>query len=197
MARNPIETLARLERQLDKRVAGVLNKHARRLKEKLRADQPLKARGPRRFPYLSRPAQWEGGKLLARVFSPVSWAKVHIGPRGTMTIITPKAGRFLALPTDFVKRFRGHPVSPGYYAQAYKFVHRGIIFARVGGAGGPGRRARAAAGEKYARGDLVPLYILKQRVVIRRRIHPEVLLHWVKPGFLADLKKVLTVGGKS
>jgi len=47
------------------------------------------------------------------------------------------------------------------------------------------------AGEKFGKQALVPLYILKGSVVVRRRIDPAALLAWVKPGFLADLKKVL------
>lgn len=191
MARNPIEILRRLEQQLDRRLMGVINKHSRRVKEKLRADQPLKPRSRRRFPYLSRPAHWEKGRLVATVYSPVPWVGAHIGPRGSVTTISPKRGQYLALPTDFVKTVRGHPVSPRRYTD--KVILKGIIFGRAGWHGSAGLRQRRAAGERFRREDLVPLYILKGRVVIRRRIHPELLIDWVKPGFYQDLKKIIGV----
>jgi len=192
MPKDPIKTLEDLEKRLERRVAGVLNKHADRLKQKLRADQVLKQRGPRRFPYLSKPARVEGNLLIARVFSPVGWAGVHIGPPGATTI-TARQG-MLAIPTDFVRVNRGVPVGPHSYSGTVVFG--GIIWGQAGWGGtrtGGGLRQHRAAGEKFKKQDLIPLFILKSAVVVPRRIHPQELIAWVKPGFLADLKKVVSL----
>lgn len=192
MPRDPIKSLEYLEKHLESRVAGVLLKHAQRIVDKLHADQPLKQRGSNRFPYRCK-LVIDQGLLSAIIFSPVSWLSTHVGPRGSSTTITPKRGRFLALPTEFVKKFRQHPVGPRQYGGT--FIHDGVIFGKIGW----GRKAfnrsqftqRRAAGEVLRKEGIVPLYILKGSVVIRRRIHPDELVRWVKPGFLADYNKVL------
>jgi hypothetical protein len=191
-----MQILRDLEKRLEPRVVGVLRKHADRLKEKLRADEPLKSSGSKRFPYLSRLQQDQQDRPVARIFTPVKWGAVHIGPAGTSTTILPKRGRFLAIPTEAVRQMRGHPVGPRQYSGTVIFG--GIIWGRAGWGGGRTGgflKQRRAAGEKFSQRDLIPLYILKGSVVVRRRIHPERLIDWVKVDFLADLKKVLRLGG--
>jgi hypothetical protein len=190
MAKNPVKTLEKLEKVVDSRVRRILTRNANRIKMKLRADKPLQERSRRRFPYLSRPAAVEGGRLIARVFTPVEWAKVHIGPRGSTERLTPKRGKFLAIPTDFVPRTRGKPRAARYYAEGYKQIFAGIIWARRAGARrSMGLRERRRAGFKIKKADLVPLFILKGSVIIRRRIHPEVYRAWIKPQLTRDLKR--------
>jgi hypothetical protein len=53
---------------------------------------------------------------------------------------------------------------------------------------GGGLRQRRAAGEKIGKQDLIPLFILKGSVVVKRRIIPSELINWIKPQFMAALK---------
>jgi len=109
---------------------------------------------------------------------------------GKTPIEPKKKGGFLAIPTDFVKTFRGHPVGPKQYGGTVIFG--GIIWGKAGwsGAGtGGGLRQRRAAGEKFGKQTLIPLFILKESVIIRKRLDPARVLAYLKPIYLAALKK--------
>lgn len=187
MARDPVQTLEKLEQLLPKRVGGILWDVLTRLRDYVRAQAPLKRR-TRGMPYVRRPTQLQGNLIEAGLFAPPAWATAHIG--SGETTITPQKGQFLALPTDFVKQFRGHPVGPRQYSGTVIFG--GIIWGKVGwgGAGtGGGIRQRRAAGETMGKQTLIPLFVLKKSVVIQKRLDPARLLEWVKPLYLAELKK--------
>lgn len=191
MAKDPLQTLERLERGADKRVGDILWDNLTRLQDYLRAGSFLQKRS-RGLPYVRRPIRLQGTILEAGLYSPPSWAEAHIGV-GTTTI-TPRHGGFLAIPTDFVKQFRGHPVGPRQYGGTVIFNN--IIWGRAGWGGartGGGLRQRRAAGERLGKQTLIPLFILKKSVVIRKRIDPARLIAWVRPHYLADLQKYALV----
>jgi len=187
MPKDPIKTLERLAANLPKRVGEILWKNLTRLRDHLEATMPLKRRTKRGLPLVRRPIRLQGSVLEAGLFSPPPWAGVHIGARGKTTVISPKRGQFLALPTDFVKTFRGHPVGPRQYGGTVIF--NGIIWGKAGWHGGGAARQRRAAGEKLGKQALVPLFILKKSVIVRARIHPGDLIAWIKPQFFADLQR--------
>lgn len=196
--RDPVQTLERLEQALDKRVGGILWQNLTRLRDYLRAHSGLRVR-TRGMPYVRRPIRLQGSIIEAGLYAPGPWAGAHIGPAGSVTTITPKRGRFLALPTEFVKQFRGHPVGPRQYGGTVIFG--GIIWGGLGWGRMRGKvkysdnfhqsafTQRRAAGEIFRKEGLVPLFILKKSVIIRRRIDPAAAIAWIQPRFLADLKK--------
>jgi hypothetical protein len=189
--RDPIKILEALEKGLEKRVAAILWQNVTRLRDHLKggllAGSALQRRG-RGIPVVRKRPELVGTILTAGILTPVPWAGVHFGPRGTAVTISPKRGQFLALPTEFVRRVRGHPVGPKQYGSTVIF--KGIIWGRAGWGGSEGLRQRRAAGERYGKQALVPLFILKGSVVVKRRIDPQMdLIDWVKPHFLEDMKK--------
>lgn len=183
--KDPIAALDKLAVLLDKRVGSVLWDNLTRLRDHLRARDGLKKR-TKGLPYIRKPIKLQGTLLEAGLYSPPPWAHVHIGPAGKTTTITPK-GQFLALPTDFVRTSRGHPAGPKQYGGTVIFG--GIIWGKAGWYGGGAARQRRAAGEKLGRQTLVPLFILRKSVVVAARVHPDEHIAWIKPQFMADLKK--------
>lgn len=187
--RDPIAVLDQLAVALDKRVGDILWDNLTRLRDYLRAKEPLKRR-TKGMPYVRRPIRLQGDLIEAGLYSPPSWAELFVGPAGEETSITAKSGGFLALPTDFAKSFRGAAVGPKQYGGLRIFA--GIMWGVAGWGGGSfgsGLRQRRAAGEKYGKQSLVPLFILKKSVIIKKRIDPEQLMAWVRPYFFEDLKK--------
>jgi hypothetical protein len=211
MAKDPIESLTALEKNLMKQVAGVLNKTLASVVRKLQTqhltggttDSALgKRSGTLSREIIPTPAQAEAAAptlITAAVHAGVKYAAVHFGPRGTAVTITPKNKQFLAIPTDFAKTPAG--VAKGGPLDSIwgpTFINKGVIFGYHGGQKGTteGVRQRAAAGQTVKKGEIIPLFILKKSVVVKRRIDPHIdLILWAKPKFLADLKKeALKVG---
>ena len=191
MEKDPLQTLEKLEQALPKRVGDILWDTLTRLRDYLWATEPLKRR-TRGMPYVRKPLQLQGNILEAALVSPPAWARTHIGVGET--VITAKGGGYLAIPTDFVKQVRGHPVGPKRYTDTVIFG--GIIWGKAGwsdaGTGG-GLRQRRAAGEKLGKQNLIPLFILKRSVIVKKRIDPQALITFMKPFFLADLKKACLI----
>ncbi|MFA4904469.1 MAG: hypothetical protein WC600_17180 [Desulfobaccales bacterium] len=193
MARDPLQTLEKLEQAVSPRVGKILWDNLTRLRDHVRATSGLQKRS-HGLPLVRKPLQLQGNVLEAALISPPTWAGVHIGPAGSSSTITAKGGGFLAIPTDFVKTFRGAPAGPKQYGATVIF--NGIIWGKAGWGGartGGGLRQRRAGGEKFKKQDLIPLFILKSSVVIKKRIDPSQSIDWIKPQFLADLKKACLI----
>ncbi len=187
MAKDPLQTLDKLSELLPKRVGDILWDTLTQGRDYLRAQEPLKKR-TRGMPYVRKPLNLQGNILEAALVAPPAWARTHIGVGSTT--IAAKSGGFLAIPTDFVRQVRGHPVGPKQYSGMVVFG--GIIWGKAGwgGAGsGGGLRQRRTGGEKFKKQDLIPLFILKKSVIIQKRINPQSLINFMKPIFLAGLKK--------
>ncbi len=186
--KDPCQTLDKLVQALDKRVGDILWDTLTQGRDYLRALEPLKKR-TKGMPYVRRPIQLQGNLIEAGLYAPPKWAEAHIGV-GSTTIVPKKPGGMLAIPTDFVKQFRGHPMGPKQYGGTVVFA--GIIWGKAGWGGartGGGIRQRRAAGEKIGKQTLIPLFILKGSVVIQKRLNPQAIIDYLKPIFLADLKK--------
>lgn len=187
MAKDPIETLARLEQQVDRRIAKVLNRAAFQIKGRVASREFLQWR-TRRRPIAVDKAKAGAQPLTAvvRGASGWKWGQVHIGPPGATTIRARDG--MLAIPTDAVsKRFRGKLLGPRRYGGTVIFS--GIIWGKAGWAGTSAYVSnRRAAGERIGKETLIPLFILKGSVVVKRRIIPSELLAWIRPQLLAALK---------
>jgi hypothetical protein len=210
MAKDPIANLEKLEKSLVDKVVGVLNKTLANVVRKLQTqhltggttDNALgKRSGTLSREIIPTPAHPEMGTPLitATIHAGVKYAAVHFGPRGTAVTLRPKNKQFLAIPTDFAKTpagvAKGGPLDPIW---GPTFINKGVIFGYHGGQRGvtEGIRQRNAAGQTVKKGEIIPLFILKKSVVVKRRIDPHIdLILWAKPKFLADLKKeALKVG---
>jgi hypothetical protein len=209
MPKDPIRSLERLEKTVVPRVSRVVNRSNRKVYRKLKMQHlsgsttaTSLARRSRGIPIRFHKAKLVGHIIEAGVSTPVSWARVHMGRRGTATRIPAKKG-MLAIPTDFARTGRGR-VKAGPRSQIWgpTKIFKGIIWGHYGGwsymatgkvgkkASSLGMRERRMAGERFKKGQLVPLFILKGSVMVRRRIDPMVdLIKWVKPKFMKDLNK--------
>jgi hypothetical protein len=189
MVKDPIRTLEAIEKNLDKKVAAVLNDMAFKVRERAKGMLHFRTK---RVPIVVEKARLVGNLMtvMVRGASGWTWGHVHIGPPGTTTIKAkhsgPKGGEgMLAIPTDFARK-GGDPKQYGGLQ-----IFAGIIWGKAGWGGaktGGGLRQRRAAGEKIGKQDLIPLFILKKSVVVRRRIIPQELMNWIRPQFLAALK---------
>ena len=136
------------------------------------------------------------------------YAKVHFGPRGSEVKIVPIKAKLLAIPLAAAKTgagvARGGPTS-GIWGPTKCFRSKAgnlIIWGYQTGKAAMGTRQKTVTGGQgnavslaYARrsmaqGELVPLFVLKDSVVIKRRIEPMVdLVQWAKPVLTEEIKK--------
>jgi len=188
MPRDPIKTLEALEKKLEGRVSKVLDSMAFKIRRRVVSQEFLKWK-TRRRPIVVEKSKVVGTVLTATVrgASKWTWGHVHIGPPGS-TVLKARSG-MLAIPTDAAnKTFKSKRVGPKQYGGTVIFG--GIIWGKAGWAGTGGYvRQRRAAGEKLGKESLVPLFILKGSVVVKRRIIPSQLIQWIRPQFAAALKK--------
>ena len=191
MAKDPIKTLEAMEKNLEKRVAGILNDCAFKIKRRVDSQEFIHWKS-RRKPIVVEKAKLVGALLTATVrgASKWTWGHVLIGPPG-VTTIKPKSGGMLAIPTDFARK-TSRTAAQGPKAYGGLRIFAGIMWGKAGwgGAGtGGGLRQRRAAGESFKKETLVPLFILKGSVVVGRRVIPAQLLQWIKSYFSEQLKK--------
>lgn len=191
MAKDPIKTLETLEKKLDSKVSSILNDCAFRIKTRVDSQEFIHWRSKRK-PIVVERAKLVGSVMTATVrgASGWTWGGVLIGPPGTTTIAA-KNG-MLAIPTDFAKKGYSGRGMPGPKSYSDTKVFGGIVWGKAGwgsaGTGG-GLRQRRAAGEKFKKHDLIPLFVLKKSVIVRRRVNPAQLIQGIQPYFLAQLKK--------
>jgi hypothetical protein len=198
MAKDPIENLKIIEEGIIAKAMEALNRTNTRVKAKL-LQQHLAGGGDtslaKRTGSLARsiteePATQEGNLISAKLHAGVVYAKVHFGPRGSAVTITPVKAKMLAIPLAAAKTgagvARGSPRS-GIWGPTKIFRSKAgnlIIW---------GYQAGKGAGK----GELTPLFVLKNSVVIKRRIDPQVdLVQWAKPVLIEEIKKggLLKVG---
>jgi len=192
MPKDPIKALEAMEKRLDRRVARILDDMAFRIRKRVASQEFLHWRS-KRIPVVVEKAHLVGDLMTATVrgASGWKWGHVFIGSPGSTTIRATQG--MLAIPTDFARQsIRGRKMGPKQYAGVRIFA--GIIWGKAGWGGartGGGLRQRRAAGEKFTKETLIPLFILKGSVVVRRRIFPAALVAWIRPQFQAALKKNL------
>lgn len=193
MPQDPIKALETIIAKIDRQVGSVINKYAFQIRRRVSSSEFLKWR-TRRRPIVVEKSKVENGIMTAYVRAASRWkyAHVHIGQVGTTTI-TAKNG-FLAIPTDAANKFiRTRRAGPKHYGGLV--IIDGIMYGRANwsGTGGYVRQHRAA-GEKFTRESLVPMFILKKSITVRRRVIPDYLINAVRPALRADLQQVLNRG---
>jgi hypothetical protein len=180
MARDPIKTLEEIEKNVDKRLAEILNKVAFTIKRRVDSQEFIKWKTKRK-PIVVEKAKLIGDLMTVTVrgASGWKWGLVLIGPAGSSFTIE-NFGGMLAIPTDAARQtFRGKKVGPKQYKGTS--IHNNIIWGKAGwgGVGSGGYlRQRRAAGEKFTKTTEIPLFILKKSVVVRRRVHPAAMQKW-------------------
>jgi hypothetical protein len=180
--------LLNLERRLDARVAKIVNDCAFKIKQRVDSQEFIHWR-TRRKPIVVAKARLVGELMTATVrgASGWKWGHVLVGPAGQTTIKAKKG--FLAVPTDFA-RLGGGRGQPGPRSYSGTQIFAGIIWGKAGWGGaktGGGLRQHRAAGEKLGKESLIPLFILKGSVVMRRRVIPAEQSRWIAPQFKAAL----------
>lgn len=190
MAKDPIQELEKIISGLEAKVIRVVKKHSARL---WRITLQQHMAGPtsgssvsKRTGDLARSTRAEEPKRSGSVITggiriASKYGRVHIGPKGSKVTIRPKNAKFLAIPLAAAKTAagvaRGGPRS-GIWGPT--FIAKGIIFGYSGG-------TKKSTGAKP-----IPLFVLKNQVIIPRRIDPRLdLLMKVKQGFKDDLKQVM------
>lgn len=91
---------------------------------------------------------------IAGVVFGVKYAKTHIGKKGTYTEIEPRVAKFLAIPTEHARTPAGVSRYKSPRDVPDTFVAKGVIF------------------QKRGRNKIVPMFILKRRVRIPKRLDP-------------------------
>jgi len=118
------------------------------------------------------------------------YAQTHVGPKGQITTIRAKKGKFLAIPMEAALTpsgvAKGAPRS-GMWGQTFVFrlkdgSGRLMLFGK--------KVAQKGAKAGQMRGDVVPLFLLVKQVKIKTRIHPEEILAWEKPKMIAAFRNV-------
>ena len=145
----------------------------------------------------------EGGVTIGTVYS-----RVHFGPKGQTTTITPKRGKYLTIPLPAAMTrggvLRGRATSTGvsmswggtaggYEQASISYGVFGDTFVRKSKAGNLiiFGRLRFAGGKRMGqlRSRIVPLFLLKKQIQVRARIHPEDILNRIRPRLLESFQK--------
>jgi hypothetical protein len=216
--KDPIASLEKIEQGIIAKVIQAVNNTNRKVKAKLLREH-LAGAGDnslaRRTGHLARsiaeePAALEGGSTMvsATLHAGMIYARVHFGPRGSAVKIVPIRARMLAIPLAAAKTgagvARAGPTS-GIWGPTKCFKSKAgnlIIWGYQTGKVAMGTRQKTVTGGQgnavslaYARkamtkGQLVPLFVLKDSVVVKRRIDPKRdLVDWARPVLTQELKK--------
>jgi len=216
--KDPIASLEKIEQGIIAKAIQAVNNTGRKVEEKLlrqhmsgSGDNSLAKRtGAAARSIHLEPAALEAGSttIVAKLYAGVIYAKVHFGPRGSEVKIVPIKAKMLAIPLAAVKTgagvARAGPTS-GIWGPTKCFRSKAgnlIIWGYQTGKAAMGTRQKMVTGGQgnavslaYARramnqGELVPLFVLKDSVVIKRRIDPMVdLIQWAKPVLTGEIKK--------
>lgn len=217
--KDPIKSLEQIELGIIAKAMKALNATNAKLKRKL-LQQHLSGSGDnslaRRTGSLARsikeePAMPEGGGTIisAKLSAGMIYAKVHFGPRGSQVKIVPIKAKMLAIPLAAAKTASGvaraGPTSTIWGpTRCFKSKAGNLIIwgyqagkAPMGTKTALGSTLKKVFTGKRSELSMVPLFVLKSSVVIKRRIDPRVdMVQWAKPIFLEELKKagLLKVG---
>jgi len=214
--KDPIASLEKIEQGIIAKAIQAVNRTGRKVEEKLLrehmsgpGDNSLARRtgAAARSIHLT-PATVEGTQVVAKLHAGVIYARVHFGPRGSEVKIVPIKAKMLAIPLAAAKTgagvARAGPTS-GIWGPTKCFKSKAgnlIIWGYQIGKAAMGTRQKTVTGGQgnavslsYARramnlGELVPLFVLKDSVVIKRRIDPMVdLIQWAKPILTEEIKR--------
>jgi hypothetical protein len=117
-----------------------------------------------------------------------TYARPHVGPKGQVTTIKPVNRKYLTIPLPAAMTkagvLRGAAQSGMWGETFFARSKKGnlILFGK--------RVAQKGAHAGEARGDVVPLFVLKKQVQIKSRVHPEVILAWEKPRMIKAFRDI-------
>lgn len=131
----------------------------------------------------------EGGISFGTIYG-----RVHIGPKGQTTTITPKKGKYLTIPLPAAMTKAGVGKGSAMFGPwTNTFVRKSkagnlIMFGqmtsyskvKVGGVAVKGLAIR------NIRGQAIPLFLLLKSVKVKARVHPEDIKAWIRPKLIQD-----------
>jgi hypothetical protein len=135
------------------------------------------------LPVTERPGVIESGMGFG-----TAYARPHVGPKGQVTTIRPVRAKWLTIPLPAAMTKAGVPrgaAQSGMWGETFFARSKKgnlILFGK--------RVAQKGAHAGEARGDVVPLFVLKKQVQIKSRVHPEVILAWEKPRMIAAFAQI-------
>jgi hypothetical protein len=216
--KDPIAALEKIEQGIVAKAVQAVNNTNQQVKAKLlrehlagAGDNSLAKRtGNLARSIAEEPAALEAGSTMvsAKLHAGMIYAKVHFGPRGSEVKIVPIKAKMLAIPLAAAKTgagvARAGPTS-GIWGPTRCFKSKAgnlIIWGYQTGKAALGTRQKTVTGgqgnavslsharQAMDKGELVPLFVLKDSVVIRRRIDPKLdLVQWARPILTGEIKK--------
>lgn len=187
------QKLANLKTKLVKRLINEVNYVAIQLQTHIRQDlfRTYSASGTshdvlqRRTGSLSKsiqpiPAAVDGDVVRGGISIGTAYAKVHFGKVGQVTTITPKNSKYLTIPLPAAMTAQG--VAKGRSGDKAVFGKTFVGKSRAGNLiifGTQMYQKGKKAGQ--SKGEVTPLFLLKQSVNVKSRVHPEDLTKWVQP----------------
>jgi hypothetical protein len=135
------------------------------------------------------PPSVDGTDVKSGVTIGTKYSPVHFGPVGQVTHITPKRGKFLAIPMQEAMNgqgvAKGAPRDESIYGQTFVAKSKAgnlVIFGKL----------LYVKGKKsgQAKGDLKPLFVLKSSVDVPARIHPEDLRGYIMPHITEGMQAI-------
>lgn len=116
-------------------------------------------------------------ELIFGAQNPLPYARVHIAPRGTITVIKPRNARKLAIPLPAVQTRAG--VTRG---KPRDFQNTFIRKSKAG---------NLIIFENIGRGQIRPLFVLKDEVRVPARVHTDIILEKFRPKVINELREAI------
>ena len=197
MEESKIDGIGKIPPNIFKQAERIITRQARAMQRYVRTEHltggttstRLRVRtGKLRASCIPIPTEIKEGSVEGGISFGTVYGRVHVGPKGQTTTITPKKGKYLTIPLPAA--MTGAGVARGSARQGpwgETFVAKSketgglIIF---------GKR-KITSGKKVGelRGQITPLFLLLKSVRIKARVHPEELIAWIKPKMIEDFLK--------
>ena len=202
-----VETVQAAIRKVPKRVMTesrrIFAQHVVILRSHIREDYLTGGTGPARLAVRTGnlrsstrelPVTDRGDSIESGVGFGTSYAQVHVGPKGQVTTIRAKKGKFLAIPLRAARTpagvGRGAPRSGVFGETFIRRTEAGklMIFGR--------RVVQRGQNAGATRGGIVPLFLLVKQVAVPARVHPEDILAWSKEKLIQEYGRIgVKIGG--
>lgn len=114
-----------------------------------------------------------------------AYTMTHVGKPGEKKTIRPKKAKALTIPLNAMKTKAG--VSRGSAQGAYVKSHFDSTFF---GKSKKGNVILFGTKKLKTMTKIIPLFVLKTKVIIPARIHPELLLNWVEKRIITSAKRI-------
>jgi len=194
MEESKIDGIGKIPPNIFKQAERIITRQAREMQRYVRTEHltggttstRLRVRtGKLRASCIPIPTEIKEGSVEGGISFGTVYGRVHVGPKGQTTTITPKKGKYLTIPLPAA--MTGAGVARGSARQGpwgETFVAKSketgslIIF---------GKR-KITSGKKVGelRGQITPLFLLLKSVRIKARVHPEDIKEWIRPKLIQD-----------